>query len=1182
MRQVSGILLACLFLAASATAQVSGRISGSVIDASGAAVGGAAVELFLAGGAKPLLVSKTSAEGLYNFIGVRPAEYDLTVTAKGFTSSTRKGITVDISRETAVPRIKLELAGVSQTLEVSAAVEGVDTATAEISSTVSMDEIKNLPILDRDVLSIMQIKAGVASNGNSTTVINGLRTSYSSMTLDGINIQDNYIRDNALDYSPNKLRVGQVRQVTMITANPTAAAAGGATETAFSTPSGGNQFHGEVFWYNRNNHFAANDWFNNQSGIERPFLNQNQFGGDMGGPIRKDKLFFYGSYEAIRAHQQAPQNFTILTPEARTGIFTYTGGGVVRKVNLLTLKGMAGVDSGMQPILAKIPTGDKINNNDVGDGRNTGGYRFNQRANELQDNVTGKVDYNITTKHAVSASYAHNRDNSDRPDASNNYDIVPAVTDPTHADLVAASWRWTPGATLTNEVRGGFNLTYGYFLNAQDGLPNIITGTLFTNPVNEFQTQGRTTNTYNLSDDVAWQHGRHYVQFGFHFQHIGVEYSDHNGVTPTFSLFMGSGQPALARRDLTGISNADLTTANALLATLGGYIDGYAQTYNVTSSKSGFVANAPFLRHFLSNDYSFYLQDKWKVAPRLTLTLGLRYMLPGVVDERDSLEISPVLNGTAQQTLLSNATLDFTGKSVGRPWYNREKKEFAPNIGFAWDVFGNGRTSFRGGYSMSYVNDQSILSPEYLLEINSGLQGFAGDTGLGNRVSTGLPKVIAPDYHIPRTVADNYVDNPFNATGMIDPNLRRPRVQQYSAGIQHDLKGTVLEARYVGNHVVGSYRAFDYNQVVINSNGFLPDFLRAQSNGFLAQARNGAFNPAYNASIPGSQQLTVIPKLVKGALTDAVAQGYMQTGEVGELASYYQTNGYNPTNAVPFFQNPNALGTDLLTNYSSSSYNALQLELRKHTKSGLAFEANYTWSKVLSDADGDSQSRLQHFLDIANPKIERSRANFDLTHMIKANGYYELPFGKGHKLSSHLLDRVIGDWILGGTMVWQSGAPFSILSGRGTLNRESRSGYNGANTALNKTQLNDVVAFRMTGDGPMIITASAISTDGTGVNTDGEAAFKGQIFSNPGAGTLGGLQRRMFDGPWTFNTDLRLKKGIAITEAKKIEIAMDAINAFNHATFWSGDQNINSTTFGVIGFTFFQPRVVQFGVHYTF
>ena len=480
MRYVCGILFASMFLAASANAQMSGRISGSVIDATGAAVGGADVELYLAGGQKPLLVSKTSAEGLYNFIGVRPADYDLAVSAKGFIRSVLHGITVDMARETDVPRIKLELAGVTQSVEVSAEVQGVDVATAEVSTTVSMDQIKNLPILDRDVLSIMQTKAGVASNGNSTTVINGLRTSYSNMSLDGINIQDNYIRDNALDYTPNKLRVGQVRQMTLITSNPTAAASGGATETAFSTPSGGNQYHGEVFWYNRNNHFAANDWFNNQAGIGRPFLNQNQFGGDIGGAIRKDKLFFYASYEAIRAHQQLPQDFTVLTPDARNGIFTYNSGGVIHKVNLLTLRNLTGVDSGMQPILAQVPT--TINNSDVGDGRNTGGYRFNQRDNELLDNVTGKLDYNINPRHAVSWTYAHNRDNSDRPDASNNYGLVPAVTNPTHADLVALSWRWTPSATLTNEVRGGFNLTYAYFLNADGNVPDIITGTPFHRP----------------------------------------------------------------------------------------------------------------------------------------------------------------------------------------------------------------------------------------------------------------------------------------------------------------------------------------------------------------------------------------------------------------------------------------------------------------------------------------------------------------------------------------------------------------------------------------------------------------------------------------------------------------------------------------------------------------------------
>jgi hypothetical protein len=459
------------------------------------------------------------------------------------------------------------------------------------------------------------------------------------------------------------------------------------------------------------------------------------------------------------------------------------------------------------------------------------------------------------------------------------------------------------------------------------------------------------------------------------------------------------------------------------------------------------------------------------------------------------------------------------------------------------------------------------------------------DAGYSNRVSTGLPQIPIPTFKVPRTFADNFDLDPVgNAEGMIDPNLKRPRVQQYNIGIQHEIRGTVLEARYVGNHMTGGYRAFDFNQVQIFQNGWLQDFLRAQNNGFLAQKASGTFNPAFNANIAGSQQLTIFPKLAKGALTDGNAQYYLQTGEVGELAYYYQAVGYNDSHNVTFFQNPNAYGTDLLTNYSSSSYNSLQVEARRRLKNGLAIEGNYTFSKVLSDADGDSQSRLQHFLDLNNPRLERSRANFDLTHMIKADGYYELPFGEGHRIAGkRLVNRVIGGWILGSTMVWQSGAPFSITSGRGTFNRESRSYYNDANTALTGSQLKDVVKFRMTGNGPMIIPQSAINpNDGTGVNTDGDPAFNGQVFFNPAAGTIGGLQRRMFDGPWTFDIDFNLLKKVKITEGKNLELRWTAINALNHATFWAGDQNINSTVFGLMGSTFFAPRIMEFGAHIYF
>jgi len=184
-------LLVCT-LCIPANAQSSGRLSGSVVDATGAVVPDAQVHLYLTGGSKPLLSARTNGEGAYAFIGVRPAEYDVIVEVPGFSKAALRGIVVDAARETSVRQIKLELSGVTQEVEVQAGPELVPIGNAEISSTITMTQIDKLPVLDRDPLELIQIQPGVVSNGNSTTVINGLRTSYSNMTLEGINIQDNY------------------------------------------------------------------------------------------------------------------------------------------------------------------------------------------------------------------------------------------------------------------------------------------------------------------------------------------------------------------------------------------------------------------------------------------------------------------------------------------------------------------------------------------------------------------------------------------------------------------------------------------------------------------------------------------------------------------------------------------------------------------------------------------------------------------------------------------------------------------------------------------------------------------------------------------------------------------------------------------------------------------------------
>src|SRR5580704_19277050 len=177
-----------------------------------------------------------------------------------------------------------------------------------------------------------------------------------NVTLDGINIQDNFIRINGLDYLPNKLTIAEVQELTISSSNANPAIGGNASAISLSSPSGTNLFHGSAYWYNRNNALSANDWFNNTDGVARPFLNLNQFGGTVGGPIKKDKLFFYSAYETYDYHSTTPETATILTPSAREGIFTYrtNGDGPIQTYNLLQSPGIGLPSVSIDPVVAKL------------------------------------------------------------------------------------------------------------------------------------------------------------------------------------------------------------------------------------------------------------------------------------------------------------------------------------------------------------------------------------------------------------------------------------------------------------------------------------------------------------------------------------------------------------------------------------------------------------------------------------------------------------------------------------------------------------------------------------------------------------------------------------------------------------------------------------------------------------
>src|SRR5579863_9380454 len=916
MRAIA-LFLACCGLILQAPllqAQDTGWITGSVADPTGAAIPKATVNLILHGGSKPVATTVTTSQGLFTLQTLRPVYYDLTVDAPGFRQYKTENVKVDPSRPTDLPAIQLAVAAAAASINVTAGLETVQTTSPEISTTVTAEQIERLPVGDRNPLAFISTQAGVAPTTFETD-INGQRSSFSNVTLDGINIQDNFIRTGDLDYTPNEPLLSQIQEFTVITSNQGAASSGGASQVNFTTPSGGNEYHGYALWQNRNNKFAANDFFDNQDGNPLPRLNLNQVATNVGGPIKKDKLFFYAAYELYRNRSQALADQTILTSTARQGIASYVdSSGQVQQVNVLGVEALP-MDPVMSKLLAQVPGPQLINNYRVGDSQpgqllNTAGYSFLVRDNRERDNATGKLDYYITPKNSVTATYAWNRDRLDRPDVGIAYNTTPVFQNNDARNLLAVAWRTNPSPNVTNEVRAGFNIAPATFGYTGGALPQyFVGGTIYNTPdpaaASSILKQGRDTRTYSIQDNATWTHGRQTVKYGAHYQGVYVRTYDYTGTVPFYNVGINSTNQTtylLPSSYLPGASPLDVNIANSLLASLAGILDNDNVLYNVTSRTSGFVPGAPYLRHFTYDNLAFYGQDEWKVLPRLTLTGSLRWEYYSPVNERDSLEFEPVLTGTPQQTLLNpEASLNFAGNSVGRPFYNKDLNNFAPSIGLAWDPFGKGKTSIRAGYGISYVTDEAIQVAEAFTGTNPGLATSLANFNLSGFMSTDRPTLTPPPFQAPLPFAQGYAQNPEVYYGVLNPNLRTPYVQEWNLNIQHEIKGTIIEARYVGNHATKLLRGFDYNQEQIPAN-FMADFLKAQQNGLLAQKLTGTFNPAYNRSIPGSQPLPTFTNIggpgQGGFLSDPTVQSDIQLGEVADLGALYQINGLVGPNAI--------------------------------------------------------------------------------------------------------------------------------------------------------------------------------------------------------------------------------------------------------------------------------------------
>lgn len=1187
----------------------------------------------------------TSDDGNFRFPNLEIGFYTVTVTAGGFKTFTANEVRLEVGKDYNLD-VPLEVGGVNETVTVTAGTDIVNSTDAQQNGIISNRQLEDLPLLTRNPLGFIPLQAGVASNPSQPSTINGIRTSATNITIEGVNVQDNYIRSNATDFSPARPLVDEVEEFT-VTGQANVDRGFGAGQVQFPIRRGGNQYTGSLFAYNRNSEFEANDFFSNLNGTPRRFRNRNDFGGRIGGPLPflnfgeggpvtrsgKDKLFFFFFFQKSYDIIPTSETLTTLTNNARNGLFTYTAAandpannivaGQQVSVNLFNPALGTGITS-INPfiasqILSQLPAGNTVQ---AGDQRVTTGFQFNQGSNTEQTNYTTRIDYAVNDNHSVKGIFRYVYQTIQRNDADATFNPTPQVNQPSDNPFLSLGLVSTFGTNFSNEIQGGFYFSNPFFLRNQAPTSPFIALPLVSNPILTFQDQGRTSKAYNLQDNATYQAGNHGIRFGAQFQAIRVNAFNNAGVNPTFTLGVNTNTPQISTAQFTNtalfpgtVPAAQRATANALLALLGGIVTSGTQTFNVADQTGGFVSGQTNARRFESEIYGLYASDQWRVSQNLTLNFGLRYDIYTALRNPQGLFLEPVIadgQNPAAAILNPNGRYQFIGGNAGgnNQFFKTDYNNFGPNVSFAYTpgfnnfLFGENKTVIRGGYRISYINDEFIASANNAGVGNAGLSTtvsainpLTGTTALNTRAGGTLPTVATPAFNANRSFADNNsaAFNFFGTVFAIDPEIQTPMIQEYSLGIQRELGfDTALEVRYVGTRSTNLVRALDLNQIDIRSNGFLADFNRARSNFLLTG--NAACTSA------GCQPLTVFPNLGGGGLlTNATITGQLVAGTPADLALIYIQNGLQ--GSVNLRPNPNTGVADILGNYGKFNYNSLQVEVRRRFADGFQLQANYTFAKNLtnsngsqSNASGDAQTRFDPQLDNANPDLEYGRAIFDQTHKFNINGVYELPFGRGRRFFKEggLANTLLGGFAVSGILQIGSGAPVSFTDVRGTLNRAGRSGRQTALTNLTKDQLKDLVGVFRTQNGVFFINPTALGRDavtglllpgrdGRGVSGEFDAApFSGQVFFRNAPGQTSGLERAIVNGPTYYVFDMSLIKRFNFGERYSIQVQGDAFNILNTSNFVvAQNQDINSTNFGRITGSF-APRILQLSARFNF
>ncbi len=1109
---------------------VTGTILGNVLDSSGATIPNAQITIT---NQDTGVVRETAStgDGVYNVPSLQPGKYTVEAKAPGFTPAGVKDVVVNVSSNTRVD-LTLELGQVTQQVTVSEAIPTIETTSSEVAQVMDEGIIQNIPLNARDLQQLSVIQPGVQQTYTSSfgkqVSVGGDRVANNRFLQEGIDLTWTF-RTSPVSLASNILMgADAVKEFKVIAENPPVEygeLSGGITSTTFK--SGTNTIHGTVFEYYRNSGIDARNFFDARS--TPPPLHRHQFGGQVGGPIQKDKTFYFADFEALRS--DAAQSFTAPVPDLNA-----------RNSAVPAIQQIFFGATPSSGVGANLPLMPACNDG----GFNKAGIALcNFNSNPIQSvreyyGVT-KIDHSFGSRNTLSSSY--------NIDQSNEYE--PTQLDVTADDVYMRRQVWTVQDThiistnVVNTFRFGIHrINYAGSLDLATPAPidprlyvnvnpNIVSRSPFPQvPALTFgfggQALGSPALGFNyvprfigytngsIGDDVNYLHGNHAFQFGFQAK----KWYDN------IENYMSTPRGAYTFGTLAQFLN-------------GGPATGFAWwVQNYTDPINGQHYDSNFARGVRLMSYGVYAEDTFKVKPNLTVTYGLRWEYATSPAE----EHNRISNLYAQDGSCNPFTC--AAPQVGAPWYHPPKDNFAPRVGFNWDPFKKGRTSVRGGAGIMFAE----MEDDYWYPTLASQPPFTVAVSLPNQVSIPFNNTL-PNGTLSPTGAGGTSNSALNNFLAANPNIftretyggaefphfKTPTKYAFNLTIQQELPDHIsFSVGYVGSlarHQGRTYNYSDYFPTTIETPGQLPAV-----NG--VPIPGSVVNP--NCITPGSIECYYWAGSVTASGLGASNANVLPTS-TPNYATLYAPYAYacqGGTIKPPCYNNPNwsnAVGGNITD--GNASYNALQTVLMRRMSPGLFARFNYTFAKCIADSGDNLPGQYTNGGSAAFPLIfshsaGRGRCAYLGTNSVNFTLTYDTPWGKNAQ--SFLVKNVLSNWEITSQTLVSSGVPFTVNAG---------------DDVARYTTVGGAGADRPNWAAP---SAACPNPNPTGaINKHNPINYVNQAcFALAPAGYLGNVGPLVFTGPNTINTDISLRKTIPMKhEGMSFVVSADMFNAFNRTNF---------------------------------